>query len=79
MCSLISAGAKWPFFPAAENGAVPCNGATEELERDRLEMAAELAHRGPTQASKARWWRDGAGCDGALEMMGVFVGETIHF
>ena len=26
----------------------------EELERDRLEMAAELAHRGPTQASKAR-------------------------
>ena len=51
----ISAGSKWPFVPAAERGAtVP---ATEELERDRLEMAAELAHRGPTQASKA--WRDG--------------------
>lgn len=25
----------------------------KQLERDRLEMAAELAHRGPTQASKA--------------------------
>ena len=25
----------------------------EELERDRLELEAELAHRGPTQASKA--------------------------
>ena len=26
----------------------------QELERDRLEMAAELAHRGPTQSSKVR-------------------------
>ena len=32
----------------------------KELERDRLEMAAELAHRGPTQSSKATDLKFGA-------------------
>lgn len=34
----------------------------KELERDRLEMAAELAHRGPTQASKATGHRPQVRC-----------------
>ena len=43
----------------------------QELERDRLEMAAELAHRGPTQSSKvpAIVFRRGCCCERMMVMI----------
>jgi hypothetical protein len=54
----------------------------EELERDRLEMAAELAHRGPTQASKARasaGWSSRSGFAMVLAMVsGKIYRKTLY-